>query len=75
MWFWPGLDQWPPSKEVWVAAAVLAFVVTPILMLIGVVGQIILGIVIVACIAWSVNARLKYMNQRAEEFWESGPDD
>jgi hypothetical protein len=75
MWFWPGLDQWPPPKEVWIAAAVLAFVITPILLLIGIVGQIILGVVIFLCIGLSWRLRLKQMNGRAEEFWRSGPDD
>jgi Na+/melibiose symporter-like transporter len=75
MWFWPGLDQWPPPKEVWIAAAVLAFVITPILLLIGIVGQIILGIVVFLCIGLSLRLRLKQMNVRADEFHRSGPDD
>jgi Na+/melibiose symporter-like transporter len=75
MWFWPGLDKWPPPKEVWIAAAVLAFLVTPLLLLIGIAGQIILGVVIVSCIALSLRIRVKQMNVRAEEFWRSGPED
>lgn len=75
MMFWPGLDQWPPPKEAWIAAAVLAFVVTPLLLLIGIVGQIILGIVVVLCIALSVRARVRQTNAQAEEFWRSGPED
>lgn len=75
MLFWPGLDKWPPPKEVWIAAVVLAFVVTPLLMLLGIVGQIVLGIVVVAGIGLSAYIRLKQMNVRAEEFWRSGPDD
>ena len=75
MLYWPGLDRWPPPKRVWIAAAVVAFVVTPVLILIGVVGQIILGGIVIGCIAFSVKMRLKQMNVRAEEFWRSGPGD
>jgi ABC-type uncharacterized transport system permease subunit len=53
----------------------LAFVVTPILLLIGIVGQITLGAVVFACIALSLRLWLKQMNASAEEFWRSGPDD
>jgi nitrate reductase NapE component len=38
-------------RKRWIAAAVLAFVITPILLLIGIVGQIILGVVIFLWIA------------------------
>jgi phosphatidylserine synthase len=75
MWFWPGLDRWPHPKEVWIAAAALAFVVTPILLLIGIVGQIILGIVILVCIVLSLRLRLKHFEMRGEEFRRSDPDD
>lgn len=75
MWFWPGVDKWPPSKEVWIAAAIMAFVVTPLLLLIGVVGQVILVFAVVAGIILSLRLRVKQMNTRAEEFWRSGPDD
>ncbi|HET9866562.1 MAG TPA: hypothetical protein VFQ06_04670 [Nitrospira sp.] len=75
MWFWPGLDRWPPPKEVWIAAAVLAFVVTPILLLLGIVGQVILGVVLFVCIVMSLRLRLKQLDVRAEEFRRAGPDD
>lgn len=75
MLFWPGLDQWPPPKRVWIAAAIVAFVVTPLLLLIGIVGQVIIGIVVVVGIVLSVRLRLRQMNEHAEEFWRSGPDD
>jgi membrane protein implicated in regulation of membrane protease activity len=75
MWFWPGLDRWPPPKEVWIAAAIMALVVTPILALLGIVGQIIFGVILSVCIVLAVRRRLKQMNVRAEEFWRSGPDD
>ncbi len=75
MSFWPGLDQWPPPRRVWIAAAVLAFVITPLLMLTGIVGQIIIGIAVIFGIALSLWARLRQMNERAEEFWRSGPED
>ncbi|HST69906.1 MAG TPA: hypothetical protein VLI94_09635 [Solirubrobacterales bacterium] len=75
MWFWPGVDRWPPPKEVWIAAAVLAFVVTPILLLIGIVGQVVLGAVLFVSIAFGLHLRLKQWNVRAEEFRRSGPDD
>lgn len=73
--YWPGLDKWPPPKEVWIAAAVMAFVVTPALILLGVVGQIIYAVILVSCVAIAVRARLKKLNGRAEEFWRSGPED
>lgn len=75
MMFWPGLDRWPPPKEVWIAAAVMAFVVTPLLILLGTVGQIIYGAIIVVGIVLGVRLRLKQLNVRAEEFWRSGPED
>lgn len=73
MLFWPGLDQWPPSKRVWIAALVLTCLVTPALMLIGTVGHIILGAMVAVCLVVGANARLKRLD--AEEFWRSGPDD
>ena len=75
MWYWPGLDRWPPPKEVWIAAAVMAFVVMPVLMLMGVVGKVIFGVILAICIVVAARARLKQMNVRAEEFRRSGPED
>lgn len=75
MMYWPGLDKWPPPRKVWIAATVMAFVITPLLMLIGIGGQVILGVLVVGGIALSVRLRLKQMNVRAEEFWRSGPKD
>lgn len=75
MGFWPGLDRWPPPKEVWIAAAVVTFVVTPLLILMGIVGQIIYGAMIVIGVVLSMRLRLKQMNGRTQEFWRSGPDD
>lgn len=75
MMFWPGLDKWPPPKEVLIAAAVMAFVVTPLLILIGTVGQILYGVILVSCIALGLRARLRRLNGRTEEFWHSGPED
>ena len=57
------------------AAAVLAFVVTPLLLLVGIVGQIVLGVVVVSGIVLSLRLRVKQMNEHAEEFWRSGPDE
>jgi hypothetical protein len=54
---------------------VLAFVVTPVLLLIGIVGQVILGIVLFLAIAMSLRLRLKQMDVLAEEFRRSGPDE
>jgi hypothetical protein len=73
MMFWPGLDQWPPSKRVWGLAVFLTFVVTPIAILIGTVGFIILGVIVAVSLWVGANARLKKLN--AEEFWDSGPDE
>jgi hypothetical protein len=75
MSFWPGFDPWPPKKEVWIAAAIMTFVVTPLLILLGVVGQVILGIILVTCIVLSLRVRLKQVDARAEEFRRSGPDE
>ena len=75
MLYWPGLDKWPPPKGVLIAAAVMTFVVTPLLILIGTVGQIIYGAILVSCITLGMRARLRRMNGRAEEFWRSGPED
>jgi hypothetical protein len=72
MLFWPKLDRWPPSKKVWIAAAILAFVVTPAAMLIGTVGHVILGAIVVVCLVLGANARLKRLD--AEGFSRSGPD-
>jgi len=73
MSFWPGVDKWPPPRWVWIVAAVMAFVVTPILALLGTPGTIVLGVVAVICVILGANARLK--NIGAEEFWKSRPDD
>lgn len=73
MLFWPGVDKWPPSKEVWIAAAVFTFVVTPVAILIGTVGHIILGVIVALFLILGANARLKRLN--GEEFWRSRPDD
>jgi hypothetical protein len=71
--FWPGVDPWPPSKAVWIAAAIFTFVVTPAGILIGTVGHIILGAIVVICLAVGARARLKRLNAKA--FWRSRPDD
>jgi len=43
MLYWPGVDKWPPSKEVVIAAVVMTFVIFPIALLLGIVGQVIFG--------------------------------
>lgn len=73
MWFWPGVDKWPPPAWVWVGAAVMAFVVTPILILIGDAGKILFGIIVVLFLALGARSRLR--NLGAEEFWKSRPKD
>ncbi|HET9197810.1 MAG TPA: hypothetical protein VFN92_06095 [Solirubrobacterales bacterium] len=75
MSFWPGLDRWPPPKEVWIAAAVMTFVVTPLLILLGVAGQIILGAIVVACVVMGLRTRLKQVDVRAEELRRAAPED
>lgn len=73
MWFWPGVDKWPPPAWVWVGAAVMTFVVTPISILTGVFGKILLGIIVVCFLALGAKSRLKNMD--AERFWGSRPKD
>jgi hypothetical protein len=75
MLFWPGVDKWPPPKEVVIAAVVMTFVAFPIALLLGVVGQVIFGAIVVAAIVLGMHARLKHMNVRAEELKRAGPDD
>jgi hypothetical protein len=74
MSFWPG-DRWPPPKEVWIAAALMAFVVTPLLILLGVAGQIIFGVILVFCIGLGVRNRTRQIDVLAEELRRSGPED
>jgi len=71
--FWPGVDKWPPPAWVWVGVALMAFVVTPTLILLGSFGEILLGIIIVCFLALGAKSRLK--NMHAEEFWDSRPKD
>lgn len=73
MLYWPKVDQWPPSRGVVIAAAVFAFVVCPIVFLLGTVGKIIIGLIVFYFLVVGANARLKRMG--AEEFWRSRPDD
>lgn len=73
MLFWPGVDKWPPPRWVWIAAAVMAFVVTPILILIGGVGTIIYLVIVLVVAIVGANARLR--NVDAEAFWKSRPKD
>jgi hypothetical protein len=71
--YWPKVDQWPPSREVAIAAAILTYVVCPIALLLGAVGKIIIGAIVFIFLILGANARLKRMG--AEEFWQSRPDD
>lgn len=71
--FWPGVDKWPPPKWVWIAAAIMTFVLAPLLFLIGTVGIAIYGAVVVVCLILGANARLK--NIGAEDLWRSRPKD
>lgn len=75
MLYWPGVDKWPPSKEVVIAAVVMTFVIFPIALLLGIVGQVIFGAIVVVAIVLAMLARLRQMNVRAEEFRRAGPDD
>jgi|GEM_PF-5679510 len=75
MLYWPGVDRWPPSKQVVIGAIVMAFVVFPIALLLGVVGQVIYGALVVVAIVLGMRARLRYMSVRAEELRRAGPDD
>ena len=55
------------------AAVVMTFVVTPMALLAGTVGRIVLGMVIFVFLVFGAKARLRRLN--AEEFWRSRPDD
>lgn len=71
--FWPGVDRWPPPKWVWIAAAVMTFVVGPVAILLGSVGRIALAAIAVVVLILGTNARLR--NLGAEEFQKSRPED
>jgi hypothetical protein len=73
MSFWPGVDKWPPPRWVWLAAAIMTFVVFPIASLFGASGAIVYGVIVAICLVLGANARLR--NIGAEEFWESRPKD
>ena len=53
----------------------MTFVVTPLLILLGVAGQIIFGAILVACVTLAMRARLKQIDVRAEELRRSAPED
>jgi len=53
----------------------MTFVVTPALILLGIVGQILFGAILVSCVILGLRARLRRLNGRAEEFWQSGPEE
>ncbi len=69
--FWPGVDKWPPPKWIWVAAAIIAFVVMPILILLGTVGAVVYVVIVVVGLILGANSRLR--NVGAEDFWRSRP--
>jgi hypothetical protein len=71
--FWPGVDQWPPPRWVWIAAAILTVLVPVVIFLFGVVGMVAYAVLVVVCLIRGANNRLK--NLGAEEFWESRPKD
>ena len=75
MLFWPGLDKWPPSKRVVGAAAVMTFVVLPLALLLGVVGEVIYFSILVVAIILGMRARLRRIDARTQEFREWTPDD
>lgn len=72
MWFL-GADKWPPPAWVWAVAALVSFVVTPILILIGGLGKVLLGLIVVCFLALGARARVRTLG--AEEFWKSRPKD
>ena len=73
MLYWPGLDPWPPSKGVIIVAAIMTFIVTPVAMLTGTVGHVILGAIVFICLVLGAKARLRKLD--TEAFRRSGPDD
>jgi hypothetical protein len=71
--YWPGVDGWPPSPWVWIAAAILTIVVPLAILAFGTVAIVAYVIFLVVCLVIGANARLKKLG--AEEFWESRPKD
>jgi hypothetical protein len=57
----------------WIAAAVMTFVVLPIVILLGTVSMVVYIAIAAICLVLGANARLK--NIGAEKFWESRPKD
>jgi hypothetical protein len=51
----------------------MTFVVLPIVILLGPVGQVVYGAIVAVCLLLGANARLR--NIGAEEFWKSRPKD